>query len=232
MLHGHVGAGASCHENGPSILRILLGIEGDGLVGIAQTVFLDGLVGLGKTGFSHFHLSHELAWSKILACRRCPQAVGVVMPVADVDDIDHLGEFGVLEYGILRILGATEGHHGAASRLLLPLGHGLQPETGEVQWTGIFFAQQLHHIVTVFELLQALADVLSVQGAQHGVIDIVELLCHEHPLVAGIGHRLGERRGVDIVHRSPRTIYPMGTGLDDVVLEIVFAEKQYAFLCS
>jgi hypothetical protein len=78
---------------------------------------------------------------------------------------------------------------------------------------------------------------LAVQGTEHGVLLVVELFCEEDALVASEGHRLWERslppspshRGgvIDVVHRSPRTVYPVGTSLEDVVLEIVLVEKEY-----
>ena len=154
------------------------------------------------------------------------------MPIADVDDVDHTAEQGVGHNAVLGIFRTTQCNEWMMPGLFLPLGDGLEPETGKMQRTGVFGTQQVHGIGLVFQGFQAHPDILAVEGAQRGVGLVVELLGHEHALVTGKGNGLGEGGAVDVVHGAPRTVYPMGTGLEDVVLEIVLVEEQDAMGCG
>ena len=114
----------------------------------------------------------------------------------------------------------------------LPFSDGLQPETGEMQRTGVFFADQVHGVGLGTQFVQAHADILAVKGAQHAVFFVVELFGDEDALVAGERHGFWKTGGIDVVDRPPGTIHPVGTGLKDVVLEIMAVEEQDAlFRC-
>ena len=114
----------------------------------------------------------------------------------------------------------------------LPFGNSLQPETGEMQRTRIFCADGMYHVRLVFRLFQTHPDILAVQGAQYRILFVIELLSREHALVTCKGNRFGEVCAVDIVDGAPRTVYPVGTCLQDVMLEIVLIiEKNLLARC-
>ena len=202
------------------------------LFGILCAVFLHGIICLGKSSLAYLHLAHELSRSKVLACLWRPKSLGVVVPVSYVDDVYHLRQLRIGKYGVLGVLCAAQRHHRMQASLFFPFGYCLEPEACEVQRTCIFLAQQLHHVALVLEVVETLADVLLVQRSQYGVVDVVELLGHEYALVACERHRFGKVGAVDIVHRTPRTVNPVGSCLEYVVLKIVLVEQQYAFLCT
>ena len=68
------------------------------------------------------------------------------------------------------------------------------------------------------------------EGPEYGILFVVELLCEEDALVACEGHRLREICAVNVVDGAPGTVHPVGTGLENVVLEVVLVEKKYLFL--
>ena len=111
------------------------------------------------------------------------------------------------------------------ARFALPFGDGLEPETCEMQRSGVLVAYQLHHVVLVFQTFQAGTDVLFVERTQHFVVLVVELFRHEDAFVARKRHRFGEVGLVHIVDRTPRTVHPMGARFENVVLEIVLVEQ-------
>ena len=59
------------------------------------------------------------------------------------------------------------------------------------------------------------------QWTEHRVLLVIELFRHEDTLIASEGHRLWEVCVIDIVDGSPGTVYPVGTCLPDVMLEIM-----------
>ena len=97
--------------------------------------------------------------------------------------------------------------------LCLPLSDGLQPELREVIGTCVFGTDEMHHIRLVFQLVETHTDILLMQGTEHRILFVIELLCEEDTLITCEGHGLGEVSAVDVVDRAPRTVYPMGTGL-------------------
>ena len=101
-----------------------------------------------------------------------------------------------------------------------------------MQRSGIFFTDKLDNIIVILEVFETLAYVLLVQRTKHRIVDIVELLGHENTLVAGKWHWLREVCAVNIVNRTPRTVNPMGTGLEYVMLEIVFMEQHQTLLAA
>ena len=207
-------------------------MEGDCLIWIAVTHLTNSAVGLLKPSLAYFHLTHPLPGSHILAALGCPDAFGVVMPVTDIDDVDDLVERGVGEDAVLDIAGAAEGNHWMTACLFLPLGDGLQPELREMIRTCVFGTDEMHHIGPVLQLVETHTDVLAMEGPEHGILFVVELFGEEDALVACEGHRLRETGAVDVVDGAPRTVHPVGTGFEDVVLEVVLVEKEYLFFCG
>ena len=147
------------------------------------------------------------------------------MPVADVDNIHHFPQFRVCKDAVLYVLRATEGYQWVASCLCLPFCDGFQPETGKVQRTSVLRTDGVNHVRLVLGLVEAHADILSVQWLEDGVLLVIELLCHEDSLVAGKGNGLREVCPVDIVDGSPGAVYPVGTSLQDIMLEIMLVEE-------
>ena len=101
-----------------------------------------------------------------------------------------------------------------------------------MQWSRIFSTKEMHHIGLLFQLFKTHSDILTMQRPEHWVLLIVELFCNEYALVAGKGHWLREIRAVDIVYCTPGTVYPMGTGFQYVMLEVMLIEKEYLFFCG
>ena len=151
------------------------------------------------------------------------------MPVTDIDDVHHFVEYRVRKDAVLHIAGAAKGNDRMVSGLSFPLSDGLQPESCEMQWTCVFRTKEMHHIGLVFQLIKTHADILTMQRPEHWVLLIVELFCNEYALVAGKWYRLREVRSVDVVHRAPGAVYPMGTGFQYVMLEVMLIEKEYLF---
>ena len=79
------------------------------------------------------------------------------------------------------------------------------------------------------ESIQRLADVLSVQLAQGGVVDVVEQCSCEDALIAREVDGFEEWRAVDVISSTPRAIYPVCSRLQDVVLEIVLVLQQQSY---
>ena len=79
----------------------------------------------------------------------------------------------------------------------------------------------MYHVRLILQLVQAHPDVLTMQGAQHWILLVVELLGHEYTLVTIEGDRLGERcltpfrcdGNVYIIDGAPRAVHPVGSGL-------------------
>ena len=101
-----------------------------------------------------------------------------------------------------------------------------------MQWSRIFSTKEMHHIGLLFQLFKTHSDILTMQRPEHWVLLIVELFCNEYALVAGKWYRLREVRSVDVVHRAPGAVYPMGTGFQYVMLEVMLIEKEYLFFCG
>ena len=156
------------------------------------------------------------------------RAVSAVVPVADVDDVDHGSTFGVAQDGILHILGRTQGDSGVLARLLLPLGNAVEPELHEVERSGVLGTDQLHDVPVVREVVEALTDVLPVKLAAHGVSRVIELVGDEDALVSGKVDRFAHVGVVDVVGIAPGAVHPVGAGFKDIVLEVVLVEEQHA----
>ena len=122
------------------------------------------------------------------------------------------------------------------SGFAFPFGNGLQPEAGEMQWTSVFGADEMHHVGLVLQFVQTHADVLLVKRAQNGIVLVIELFGHEDALVAGKRHGFGEARLVHIIDGAPRAVHPVGSGFQYIVLEIVLMEEENAlfigFFCK
>ena len=71
-----------------------------------------------------------------------------------------------------------------------------------------------------------MANVLTVQFTKDGIFNIIEQGGRKDAFVAREVNWLEEWRVVDVVRCTPRAIHPMGTGLKDVVLEIVLVFEQ------
>ena len=63
---------------------------------------------------------------------------------------------------------------------------------------------------------------------QHRIVLIIELFGHEYSLVASKRHWFGETGLVNIVNWSPRTIHPMGSCFQYIMLEIMLMEEENA----
>src|SRR5262249_21820597 len=85
----------------------------------------------------------------------------------------------------------------------------------------------------VGEAVKILPDETAQQITPRRIRHVIKLFRHENAFVAGERWRLGETGGVDVVRGAPRTIHPMRTGLDDIVLEKILVEQnQTAFVAS
>ena len=63
------------------------------------------------------------------------------------------------------------------------------------------------------------------QWTEYGVLFVIELFCHKYTLVTSKGNGFWEVCTIDVVDGTPWTIHPMGTCLQNVMLEIVFVDK-------
>ena len=116
---------------------------------------------------------------------------------------------------------------------VLPLDDRIEPELREFERTGILGARHLDDIGAVREVVEALANVSSVQRATSRVAHVVKQRSHKDPLVADVRRRLGKAGVVHIVRGPPRAISPVGAGFENVVLEIILMEQnQPAFIAK
>ena len=149
-----------------------------------------------------------------------------------MNDVNYLSQLRILEDGILHILVARQSHPDMLARLSLPFGNGLQPELRKMIRTRILFTNRLNHVRLISKGIQHLHDILLMQLAHHRIIYIIEVFRHPYTLITGKRNRFWEHRTIDIVHRTPRTIYPMGTCFQDIMLEIVLVDNQQTILGS
>ena len=89
-------------------------------------------------------------------------------------------------------------------------------------------ANRVDNVGLPLEGIQRLADILTMQFAQGGVGDVVEQGSREDTLVACEVDRLQEWRLVHVVGRTPRTVYPVGTSFQYVVLEVMLILEEHA----
>jgi ferrochelatase len=80
--------------------------------------------------------------------------------------------------------------------------------------------------------IQALADILSVQFTTDRMTDIIEHIRYKDSFVSGKWSRFRKSGLIDVIAASPWRIYPMRTGFQYIVLEIVFMEQQQSVLIS
>ena len=96
----------------------------------------------------------------------------------------------------------------------------------------ILLTNRLNHVRLISKGIQHLYDILPMQLAHHRIIYIIEIFSHPYTLITGKRNRFREHRTIDIVHRTPWTIYPMGTCLQDIMLEIVLVDNQQTIFGS
>ncbi len=173
-----------------------------------------------------------LAWCKILASFRGIDAVGLVVPVADVDNVDDVAVFRVGKNGILHIFCSAESYVGFLAGLLFPFVNSVKPEFHKMLRTCELGADKMNHIRIIGKIIKIHADEIAMEVATHGMVDVIEHVGDKDTLVPCERHRLREVGGIDVVGRAPRRIHPVGTGFEDVVLEIVFVEKKLAETCT
>ena len=149
-----------------------------------------------------------------------------------MNDVNHLSQLRILEDGILHILVARQSHPDMLARLSLPFGNGLQPELRKMIRSRIFLANRLNHVRLISKGIQHLHDILLMQLAHHRIIYIIEVFSHPYTLITCKRNRFREHRTIDIVDWAPWTIYPMGTCLQDIMLEIVLVDNQQTILGS
>lgn len=94
----------------------------------------------------------------------------------------------------------------------------------------IFLANRLNHVRLISKGIQHLHDILLMQLAHHRIIYIIEVFSHPYTLITCKRNRFREHRTIDIVDWAPWTIYPMGTCLQDIMLEIVLVDNQQTIL--
>ena len=71
----------------------------------------------------------------------------LVVPVADVDDVDGGSQGRVIEDAVLYVLRGCEGYEHMVAGLLFPVADGLHPEAGEMQGSCIFLADVVDDVI-------------------------------------------------------------------------------------
>ena len=64
------------------------------------------------------------------------------------------------------------------------------------------------------------------------MIDIIEHIRHKNAFIACKRNRFREVRFINIITASPRTVHPMCTGFQNIMLEIVLMEQEQSFSTS
>ena len=108
--------------------------------------------------------------------RRPECAVGLVLPVAHVDDGDLFGADGVGEDGVGGVLAGDEGDVDVAVVELLPLGDGVLHELLEGERAGELIGGGDDDVGQVAEYVEGVEDVVVMQLAQRGVVDAEEFV--------------------------------------------------------
>ena len=98
-----------------------------------------------------------------------------------------------------------------------------------MQRTGKLCTGQLNHIRIIGKVVQALTNVSSMQLTSHRMIDIIEHIRHKNAFIACKRNRFREVRFINIITASPRTVHPMCTGFQNIMLEIVLMEQEQSF---
>ena len=106
------------------------------LLRISRAVFAHTLEDIIMGYLARAKTTLILTRSQILASFRCIESLLGIIPLFDMDDVNHLSQLRILEDGILHILIARQSYPYMLARLGLPFGNGLQPELGEMVRTG------------------------------------------------------------------------------------------------
>ena len=173
-----------------------------------------------------------LTWRHILSTFRRKDSVRLIMPVSNINNIYYGSAFRICKDCILYIFRCTQCHFCFLPGFSFPFSYHVQPKLYEVQRACKFGACQLNNIRIVCEVIQALADILSVQFTTDRMTDIIEHIRYKDSFVSGKWSRFRKSGLIDVIAASPWRIYPMRTGFQYIVLEIVFMEQQQSVLIS
>ena len=99
-----------------------------------------------------------------------------------------------------------------------------------MQRTGKLRTDQLYHICIIGKIIQALANILSMKLTTYRMTDIIKHIRYKATFVTGKRNRFRHIGLIDIIGRPPRTVYPMCSRLQDIMLEVILMEKQKTFL--
>ena len=81
----------------------------------------------------------------------------------------------------------------------------------------------------ILERLQIATNILPMQIGHMRILLIIEPFGHKDALVSREGHRLRKYGLVDVIGGAPGGVHPMGTGLEDIVLEIMLQIEQFPY---
>ena len=165
-----------------------------------------------------------LAGSHVFPTFRRKDPILLIMPITNINNIYHSSPFRVCKNSILHILCRTQCYFSFLSGFSFPLGYDIQPELYEVQWPCKFCTCQLNDIRIICEVIETLANILPMQLAAYRMTDIVKHICYENTFVSGKWNGFRKSGLIDIITASPRTVHPMCSGFQNIMLEVVFVE--------
>ena len=204
---------------------MLLSSIDDGLVRILTPILADSAIDIGKASSASAYLAHILplghihtTWGRILT-------LVVIEPLLDINDVNDFRTDRIFQNGILHILIHSQiDEH--LTILLLPLGNHIEPELHEMQRTGKLLTNRMDDIGLPLKGIQRLADILTVELSQDRILDVIELDGSKDTLVACEIHWFQEWSAIHIIGRTPGAIHPMGSGLQDIMLEVMLILEQ------
>ena len=101
----------------------------DSLLRISLTILAHTLEDIIIGNLARTKATLILARCGILASFRSIKSLPGIIPLFNMNDVNHLSQLRILEDGILHILVARQSHPDMLARLSLPFGNGLQPRT-------------------------------------------------------------------------------------------------------
>ena len=173
-----------------------------------------------------------LTWCHIFSTFWRKDSICFIMPVPDINNIYYGSAFRICKDCILYVFRCTQCHFRFLPGFSFPFSYHVQPKLYEMQRTCKFGTCQLNNIRIVREVIQALTDILSVQFTTDRMSNVIEHIRHKDSFVSGKWSRFRKSGLIDVIAASPWRIYPMRTGFQYIVLEIVFMEQQQSVLIS
>src|SRR5262245_51646092 len=101
-----------------------------------------------------------LTWCEVLTTfRRINGTVSLVMPVADIYNINNRRTCRISEQRVLYIFGNTKGYDRVHAGFIFPFFDHVDPELYKMKRTGKFLPDRMYHTVIISKIAEAFPDI-------------------------------------------------------------------------